>query len=97
MGITISDADVARRYEAHDQGDLVGFLDYVLIPDRIVLVHTEVPPEFAGHGIAAQLARCALDDARRRGLRVIASCPYVRAYIERHPETRDIVEDVTPA
>jgi hypothetical protein len=97
VATTIIDAETARRYEAREGGDLVGFLDYVVIPGRIALVHTEVSPANAGRGIGSELARFALDDARRRGLRVIASCPYVRAYVERHPETRDIVDDLTRA
>ena len=54
-------------------------------------IHTEVFPGYEGRGIAASLARFALDDARRRSLRVIASCPYLRRYLETHPEDRDIV------
>jgi hypothetical protein len=87
----IVDAATAHRYEARDDGELAGFIEYVLKRDRIALIHTEVLPAYQGLGIGQRLARFALDDARRRGLRVIASCPYVRSYVERHPETRDIV------
>ena len=92
---TIVDAEDARRYEARDGDELAGFLDYVVKRDRIALIHTEVLPGHQGRGIAAALARFALDDARRRGLRVIVTCEYVRAYVERHPETHDIVVGMT--
>ena len=51
----------------------------------------EVRPEYAGRGLGSKLVRFALDDARRRGLRVIAICPYVQDYLTRHPEDHDIV------
>ena len=97
VGPTIVDAEDAQRYEARIGGDLAGFIDYVVKGDRIALIHTEVLPSYQGQGVADQLARFALDDARRRGLRVIAICRYVRAYVERHPETHDIVVGMTPA
>ena len=87
----LADAPDAQRYEAQLDGQLAGVLEYVVKRDRIALVHTEVAPAFEGQGIAAGLARFALDDARRRGLRVIASCPYVRTYLAKHPEDHDIV------
>jgi predicted GNAT family acetyltransferase len=91
MEPTITDAPAASRYEARVEGELAGILEYVLKRNRIALVHTEVPPAFEGRGIAGRLAKFALDDARRRGLGVIVLCPFVRAYLERHPEERDIV------
>ena len=97
MGPELTDAEAAQRYEAHLEGDLAGFIDYRSKRDRIALIHTEVLPAYQGRGVAEALVRYALDDARRRGLRVIASCPYVRAYVDRHPETHDIVVGRTPA
>ena len=91
MDAAIIDAGATQRYEARVEDDLAGFIDYIVKRGRIALVHTEVLPAYRGRGIAGQLARFALDDARRRGLRVIATCPAVRAYVERHPETHDIV------
>jgi uncharacterized protein len=93
----IVDAGSAQRYEARVGGDLAGFLDYVVKRDRIALIHTEVLPAYRGQGIAAQLSKASLDDARRRGLQVIVTCPYVKSYVERHPETQDIVVGMTHA
>jgi uncharacterized protein len=97
MATTITDAEAAQRYEAHVEGELAGFLDYIPKRGRIALVHTEVLPAYEGRGIARELAQFALDDARRRGMPVIAICPYVKAYVERHPETHDIVVGKMPA
>jgi predicted GNAT family acetyltransferase len=95
MQPTIVDAEEAHRYEARVDGDLAGFIDYIVKRGRIALIHTEVLPGREGQGIGRDLVRFALDDARRRELPVIASCPYVRAYVERHPETHDIVVGMT--
>lgn len=94
---TIIDDEAANRYEARESDEIAGFIDYVLKYGRLALVHTEVLPTHRGRGISADMIRFAIDDARRRGLRVIATCPHVRAYVERHPETHDIVVGMTPA
>lgn len=91
MSLVIEDAPPADRYEAHLDDQLAGVLEYLVEGGQIDLVHTEVATDHEGQGIGAALARFALDDARRRGLRVIASCPYVRAYLARHPEDHDLV------
>ena len=87
----ITDATERQRYEAHLDGELAGVLEYVVKHGRLALVHTEVLPAHEGQGIGSGLVRHALDDARRRQLRVIAICPYVQAYLTRHPEDEDIV------
>ena len=56
--------------------------------DAIVFTHTSVPGKIAGHGVGSRLIRAALDSARDRGLTVVAQCPFVAAYIDRHPEYR---------
>ena len=89
---TVVDVPDAHRYEAHVAGvDAVGTLHYLWHDGAIVFTHTEVPPALEGHGVASVLARVALDDARRRGLRVRPFCPFVAAYIRRHHEYADLV------
>jgi predicted GNAT family acetyltransferase len=85
------DAPDHHRYELHAGEELIGFVDYRLRGELIHLVHTEVLPAFNGQGHAATLARAALDDARARGLRVHPDCPYVAAYVAKHPEYADLV------
>ena len=87
----ITDAPARDRYEAHLDGELAGVLEYIVKRGRIALVHTEVLPVHEGQGVGSALVRFALDDARRRELRVIAMCPYVQAYLTRHPQDDDIV------
>jgi uncharacterized protein len=86
----ITDAPSRDRYEAHLDGELAGVLEYGVKRGRIALIHTEVLPVHEGRGVGSALVRFALDDARRRGLRVIAICPYVQDYLARHPQD-DIV------
>jgi predicted GNAT family acetyltransferase len=87
----ITDAPARDRYEAHLDGELAGVLEYILKRRRIALVHTEVRPAHEGQGVGSALVRFALDDARRRELRVVAICPYVQNYLARHPQDDDIV------
>ncbi len=57
----------------------------------IVFTHTVVPPRIEGRGVGSRLIRGALDAARDAGLKVVPQCPFVRTYIDRHPEYRDIL------
>ena len=56
--------------------------------DVLDLRHTEVPPAGRGQGVGDALVRAALGYARERGARVMATCPYVQAWLRRHPEER---------
>ena len=89
--LLVTDATERERYEARLDGELAGILEYVVKRGRIALIHTEVLPAHEGQGVASALVRFALDAARRGGLRVIATCPYVQDYLIRHPEDDDIV------
>ena len=83
----VVDDPAESRYEIYDDDDkLAGFSTYRLAGDRIVFIHTEIDPAFEGHGVGSALARGALDDARRRGLTVIARCPFIARFIREHPE-----------
>jgi len=59
--------------------------------DVVVFTHTVVPPEIEGRGVGGRLVRRALDDVRDQGLKVIPQCPFVRAWIDKHPVYRDLV------
>jgi len=66
-------------------------LQYRLDGDVMTIVHTEVPAELAGHGIAADLMSSALEMARSRGWRVRLACSYARAFLQKHPEYADLL------
>ena len=82
--MTVVDNPKANRFEVTVDGG-TAFLTYERRPGIIVFVHTEVPPELRGHGLADALAETALKSARAEGLRIIAQCPFVRAYMKKHP------------
>jgi predicted GNAT family acetyltransferase len=79
-----------KRFEI-ENAEGVAVLKYHLGNHHITLVHTEVAPELGGKGYAGMLVHAALEFARARKLRVIPLCPFVRAYIARHPEYADLV------
>jgi predicted GNAT family acetyltransferase len=64
---------------------------YRLAPGVITFTHTEVPPAIEGHGVASKLIRGALESARAQGLKVVARCPFVSAFMGRHPEFNDLL------
>jgi predicted GNAT family acetyltransferase len=55
-------------------------------PGVIVADHTLTPPAMRGSGVAAALVERLIEDARRKGLRIIPACSYVRAQFDRHPD-----------
>ncbi|SHN46042.1 GNAT family N-acetyltransferase [Cryptosporangium aurantiacum] len=89
--LVITDAPDESRYVANLEGVEAGEVQYQLDGDVIMFTHTGVPPEFEGRGIASQLARYVLDDARSRGLEVLPRCPYISGWIARHLEYLDLV------
>jgi predicted GNAT family acetyltransferase len=89
--VQIFDNPAEERYEAQVDGKLAGAAFYDLKPGRIVFVHTEVQPEFEGRGIGSLLAKDALDDARAKGLKVVARCPFFARYIREHAEYQDLL------
>jgi predicted GNAT family acetyltransferase len=91
MTVLVADNLMENRYEARLDGALAGVSQYELTADTIVFLHTVVAEEYEGQGVASAIARYALDDARARGLHVRPLCPYIRGWIERHPEYADLV------
>ena len=85
--------DVADRdrFEIDVDGAVAGFLQYRRRPGTIAFLHTEIDTEHEGEGLGGILASAALVAARREDLRVLPFCPFVRSYIERHPEYLDLV------
>ena len=86
----VQDNEVKHRFEMIVDGH-TALAAYRLKPGVITFAHTEVPKELGGRGIGARLAKGALDQARARGLKVVPLCPFIKAYIEKHPEYQDLV------
>ena len=92
---TVTTNEAASRYEIEVGGEVAGFAEYQLSGDRqtITFVHTVVEDAFEGQGVGGRLARGALDDARARGLRVVAQCPFIRGWIDKHPDYADLLAE----
>jgi uncharacterized protein len=88
---SVVDNPAAERFEIFAGDELAGFTLYKRRRGLIAFVHTEVDPEFEGHGVASKLISTALDTARSEGLVVLPFCPFVRGYIEKHHEYLDLV------
>ncbi len=86
----VTDNQAASRFEIlTDEGAAI--LAYRYRGADLDLLHTEVPRALEGRGYASALATAALSYARREGLKVIPTCPYVKAFLARHPEYADLV------
>lgn len=79
-----------NRFETCLEGH-TAVVDYTLEQGRLTLTHTGVPRELEGRGVGSALARAALDHARAQGLTVVPECPFIAAYLRRHPEYRDLL------
>ncbi|WP_454628195.1 GNAT family N-acetyltransferase [Bradyrhizobium cenepequi] len=80
-----------QRYELAVDGHIAATY-YEKADGTITFVHTEVPPELGGKGIGSKLVRGALDQVRAEGLKVIAQCPFVKAFIEKHADYQDLLK-----
>jgi len=90
---SVVDSFERSQYEVVLGGEVVGVLHYRRHGYLVELARTEIDQAFEGRGLAGRLASAALDDARARATPVRATCPFVKNYLERHPEYSDLVED----
>ena len=90
-GIRVADAPDRSRFEISVDGEVAGFSEYRRRPGLIAFIHTLIDPRFEGHGLATQLVREALAEARSEGLSVLPFCPFVRSHIAGHAEYLDLV------
>ncbi len=89
--VRVVDVPERSRFEVLVDGETAGFAEYHRRPGLVAFVHTQIDPRFEGRGLASDLIRTALSDARRDGLSVLPFCPFVRGYIARHREFVELV------
>lgn len=91
MAVEVRDNPGESRFEAYVDGRLAGYSAYVVGAGTLNVVHTEVDDAYEGHGVGSALVRQMLDQLRvRGGLRVTASCPFVRTWLRRHPDYQEL-------
>ena len=91
--VRVVDEPERSRFEIRVDGDVAGFTEYRRRPGLIAFIHTLTDPRFEGQGLASDLVRTALSEARAEGLSVLPFCPFVRGYIGRHTEYLDLVPE----
>jgi len=89
MSNNVRDNAERHRFELDAEGH-VAFSNYRRSDGLLTILHTEVPKELEGRGIGSKLVRGVLDIARAQDLKVRAVCPFVKAYLDRHPEYADL-------
>jgi predicted GNAT family acetyltransferase len=93
MDVRVADNPSEGRFDLFADGELAGSAYYRIEDDAIAFTHTEVDDAYEGQGLGSRLASSALDEVRGRGLAVLPYCPFMRAYIQRHPEYLELVAD----
>jgi uncharacterized protein len=91
MNDPVTNNPTLHRFELSVDGHIAATY-YELAGGVITFVHTEVPPELGGKGIGSTLVRGALDQVRADGLKVVAQCPFVKAWIDKHPDYADLLK-----
>ena len=89
-GGEVRNNEARSRFELPIEGG-VAVAQYKLDGDVLHMTHTIVPQAAEGQGIGSRLVKGVLDEARSRGLKVDPICPFVRDYIDRHPEYKDLL------
>jgi predicted GNAT family acetyltransferase len=90
MMSAVSDNEAAHRFEIDVDG-VTAFSEYARKNGVVTFIHTEVPDALSGKGVGSMLARGALDLVRARGEKVIAKCPFIAAYIQKHAEYQSLL------
>ena len=90
MPSRVRDNTARSRFELDADG-VVSFMNYRLAGMVMSLDHTETPLAARGRGLASRLVQGALDQIRARGLKIAPRCPFVRAYVDRHPDYQDLL------
>ncbi len=90
MDFLLNDNAEKNQYEIHIDGDLAR-IEYIKAQGKIFLTHTEVPAKFEGKGIGSALVKQVLDDIRQKELILVPLCPFVTAYLNRHPEYNSLL------
>jgi predicted GNAT family acetyltransferase len=90
MAAEVRDNPALSRFEL-DVNGVTAVANYQLNGGVMTITHTEVPPQARHGGIASQLIAGALQVARARGLKIVPRCSFVKAYVDEHPEVRDLL------
>ena len=68
------------------------FIDYQQRGNKYFLIHTEVPVDLEGHGVATALVEKTFKYIEEQNGKIVPYCAYIKAYLKRHPEWERLVE-----
>ncbi|RYY69010.1 MAG: N-acetyltransferase [Chitinophagaceae bacterium] len=88
--IELTDNEAENRYEMSFE-NTISFIEYEKEGDNISLLHTEVDPSLEGRGVGTAIVEKVLKAIEEKGLQLIPLCPFVVAYIKRHPDWERII------
>ena len=94
--VRVTDNPEAKRFEAHAGDELLGVIEYIPLPGKVIATHTEVSEEYEGQGVGSRLVAGALDLLRDDGRLVQPMCSYVAAFLRKHDEYADVVDPDSP-
>lgn len=81
-----------KQFELEADGHIAR-IEYIIMANKILLTHTEVPAELEGKGIGSKIVKLAFEEIEKRGLKLIPLCPFVAKYLTKHPEWKKILAD----
>jgi uncharacterized protein len=90
--IDITDNKTSSRFEMIVDGK-ISYIEYILARNKIILTHTEVPAQLEGKGVASAMIKKTLKHIEETGRKLVPLCPFVAAYVKRHPEWEKILDD----
>lgn len=97
MDVEIVENTEHKRFEGYLDDELVGIVEYIPLPGKVIATHTEVFEQYEGRGIASKLVSGMVRRLRDEGRLLQPMCSYVGAYLQRHPEDTDVVDPSTPS
>lgn len=89
--VEVVDVPTESRFELRIDGVRVGVLDYSVHGDTFTALHTEVDPAYDGRGLGKQLVTHVLSVVGDTGMALRPVCPFVKRFLEKHPEYDDLV------
>ncbi len=101
---TVENRPTESRYvlldrEAETGAEEIGeesYLDYGSGEDaQRIIYHTGVSEQYGGLGLASVLVRAAVEDTIAAGRKIVPVCPYVVAWLPKHPEYAEYVIEKT--
>ncbi len=81
-----------QRYVLEIDRQPLGYAQYQEAGEHRIFTHTEIDDSLSGQGMGSRLIRAALDDTRQQGKRIVPECEFVAAYVQKHDDWNDLID-----